>query len=79
MTDFWRESLDTRLAQEVSDLLTNPLFVHIPIVFHHITLSQFAKEILIVRDDNELEIGVVFAFIDDAENSRTISVIPKSA
>lgn len=79
MTDFWRESLETRLSQEVSGLLTIVLFGHIPIVFHHITLSQFAKEILIVRDDNELEIRVVFAFIDDAENVRTISVTPKSA
>lgn len=38
-----------------------------PVVFHYIGLSELAEETLIVRDDDELEIRVILAFIDDAE------------
>jgi hypothetical protein len=39
----------------------------IPIVFHHISLTKFSEKVLIVSDDDELEIRVRFALIDDAE------------
>jgi hypothetical protein len=39
---------------------------HVPIILHHITLTQLAKEVLVVRDNNQLEIRMVLAFVDDA-------------
>jgi len=32
-----------------------------------------------MRDDNELEIGMTFAFVNDAEISQAISVSPTSS
>jgi hypothetical protein len=40
-----------------------------PIVFHNTTLTEFPKEILVVRDDEKLEVSVVLSFVDDAAGS----------
>ena len=39
---------------------------NVPVIFHHITLTEFSQEILVMSDDDELEIGVVPALVDDA-------------
>jgi hypothetical protein len=40
--------------------------VHLPIVFHNITLTELPKEIFVMRDDDKLKISVVLSFVDDA-------------
>jgi hypothetical protein len=40
--------------------------VRSPIVFHNITLTELPKEIFVMRDDDKLEISVIFSFVDDA-------------
>jgi hypothetical protein len=36
-----------------------------PIIFHGVTLTELPKEILVMRNDDKLEIGVVLSFVDD--------------
>lgn len=43
--------------------------VSVPVVFANIALTELLQEVLVMRDDNELEIGVVPALIDDARES----------
>jgi hypothetical protein len=38
----------------------------IPIMFHHLCLTQFPQKVLVVRDDNQLEVRVALSFPDDA-------------
>ena len=42
---------------------------HSPVVLHDIALPKFTQEVLIVRDDNELEVGASLAFVDNTEAS----------
>ena len=35
-------------------------------MLHHVALAKFPQEVLVVGDDNELEVGVIPALIDDA-------------
>lgn len=44
----------------------------LPVVFHNVGLSKLAKEILVVGDNNELEVGVALALIDNAITSGQI-------
>ena len=37
-----------------------------PVVLHHIALPELPQEVLVMGDDDELEIRVIPAFIDDA-------------
>ena len=39
-----------------------------PVVLHHVTLAELAKEVLVVCNDDKLEVGVVLSLIDDAAN-----------
>jgi hypothetical protein len=39
---------------------------NLPIIFHDITLPELPKEILVMRDDDELEVSMVLSFVDDA-------------
>ena len=36
-----------------------------PVVFHYVTLPELGQEVLVVRDNDELEVGVVLAFVDN--------------
>ena len=46
---------------------------HSPVVLHDIALPKFTQEVLIVRDDNELEVGASLAFVDDAEQVVSVN------
>jgi hypothetical protein len=39
--------------------------VNVPIVFHDIVLAELTQEVLVMCDDDELEIRMIFSFIDD--------------
>lgn len=34
-------------------------------MFHNITLAELLEEPLVMRDDDQLEVGVVLSFVDD--------------
>ena len=34
-------------------------------MFHDITLAELLKEPLVMRNDDQLEVGVVLSFVDD--------------
>ena len=34
-------------------------------MFHDITLAELLEEPLVMRDDDQLEVGVVLSFVDD--------------
>ena len=37
-----------------------------PIIIYDVTLAQLPQEVLVVSDDDELEVGVVPSFVDNA-------------
>ena len=37
----------------------------LPVVLHHVGLAKLAKEVLVVSDDDELEVRVILALVDD--------------
>ena len=37
----------------------------LPVVFHHVGLAKLTEEVLVVSDDDELEVGVALALVDD--------------
>ena len=37
----------------------------IPVMFHHITLAKLFEEALVMRNNNQLEVGVILALVDD--------------
>lgn len=39
---------------------------HKPVIFHHIALPQFPKKVFVMCDNNELEIRMCLAFVDNA-------------
>jgi hypothetical protein len=67
MTDFCLESRDTRLHRQLTSirLLTEAPAHNSPIIFHDITLAELPKEILVMRNDDELEVSMVLSFVDD--------------
>ena len=46
-------------------IMAIPCCDHLPVVLHNIALPQFTQEVLIVRDDDELEVRVALALVDD--------------
>lgn len=38
----------------------------LPVVLHDVTLPELSQEVLVMRDDYELEIGDISALVDDA-------------
>ena len=74
--DFCRESRETLLwhAQiKDQDQSQGKLGICVPVVVHHITLTQLPQEVLVVGDDDELEVGMVLSFIDDTNRGRQTS------
>lgn len=49
------------------------LRICVPVVIHHIALTQLPQEVLVVSDDDELEVGMVLSFVDDTGHVRQTS------
>ena len=41
-----------------------------PVVLHDVGLTQLAEEVLVVSDDDQLEVCMGFAFVDDTEYAK---------
>lgn len=65
MTDFCLASRDTRLDEDKYDGNQTKQRRE-PVIIHYIILAQFLKEFFVVGDNNELEIRMCLAFIDNA-------------
>lgn len=46
-----------------------------PIVFHDVTLTQLSQKVLIVGDDNQLEVGMTLAFVDNADSEESCYIL----
>ena len=66
ITDFCLESLDTRLHHASFSQTLASICSHSPVVLHNVRLPELAQEVLVMRDDDKLKVGMVFPFINDA-------------
>lgn len=77
MIDFCRESLETRLRTVVTQVkylnLGGSSVISLPVVLHHITLTKLSQEVLVMRDDYELEVCVISALVDNTACCVAIS------
>lgn len=68
MIDFCRGFLDTRLG-DVEDKLKGDKGANSPVILHNLAVAQLPKEILIVGDNDELEVGVILPLVDDTRGA----------
>ncbi len=74
--DFCLESLETRL-RGVSVVPRRVVGMGLPVVLHDVTLPEFCQEVLVMRDDYELEVGDISALVDDAVQRRVSAHMPR--
>lgn len=51
--------------------------IALPVILHHLGLTKFAKEILVMCDDDQLEVGMTLPLLDDAPR-KSASIVQEA-
>lgn len=72
MTLFCLKSRDTRLSESEFLKWGRNEKIDKPVIFYNFTLTQLPQEIFIVSDDDQLEVGMVLAFVDNTDRKEYV-------